>query len=97
MKCYIQIETNVSSYVNNGILNQISFDNSGQWYPMADVFQKVILVETLYKTYNSKFLAIVKVFKPWCHNLEDCKYKLLVLINYNNLYGLIDIKNLSSR
>lgn len=37
-----------------------------------------------YKTHNGKFLAIVKTFKTWWHYLKNCKYKILVFINYKN-------------
>ena len=69
----------------------------GQWYPVAFFSRKMILVEIWYKTYDNKLLAIVKIFKIWQHYLEDCKYKVLILTDHNNLCRFIDTKNLSSR
>ncbi len=69
----------------------------GQWYPVAFFFQKMIPAETWYKTYNQELLAIVEAFKTWCHYLEGCKYKVLVLTDYNNLCWFMDTKSLSSR
>lgn len=57
----------------------------------------MIIVETWYKIYNGKFLAIVEAFKTWRYYLEDYKYEILVLIDYNNLFYFIDAKSLSSR
>lgn len=55
----------------------------------------MIPTETQYKTYNQELLAIIEAFKTWRHYLQDCKYKVLVFTNYNNLYRFMDTKNLS--
>ena len=55
----------------------------------------MILAEIQYKTYNGKFLAIIKAFKTWRYYLKGCKYKLFILTNYNKVCQFIDIKNLS--
>lgn len=55
----------------------------------------MILIKTRYEIHDSKFLAIVKAFKIWQYYLESCKYKVVVLINYNNFCQFIDIKNLN--
>lgn len=59
--------------------------------------KKMISVETRYKTYNRKLLAIMKTFKTWRHYLKSCKYKVLVLTDYNNFYWFMNTKNLSFR
>ena len=56
-----------------------------QWYPVAYFSRKMIPAETRYKTHNVELLAIVKVFKIRRYYLEGCKYKILVITNYNNL------------
>ena len=56
----------------------------------------MILAKTRYKMHDSKLLAIVETFKTWKHYLESCKYKVLVLTDYNNFYKFIDTKSLSS-
>ena len=55
----------------------------------------MIPAKTRYKTHNGEPLAIVEDFKIWRHNLEDCKYKVFVLTNQNNLRRFMDIKSLS--
>lgn len=55
----------------------------------------MILIKTRYKTDDNKLLAIIKAFKTWHHNLKDCKHKVFILINHNNIYQFINIKNLS--
>ena len=50
-----------------------------------------------YKIHNDEFLAIVEAFKTWCHYLEGCKHKVLVLTDYNNFRRFMDRKSLSSR
>ncbi len=57
----------------------------------------MILVETRYKTYDGKLLAIVEAFKTWKHYLEGCKHEVLVLTDHNNLQRFMDTKSLSSR
>ena len=57
----------------------------------------MISIETRYKTHDAKLLAIVEAFKTWRYYLKGCKYKVFVLINYNNLRRFIDIKSLSFR
>lgn len=57
--------------------------------------RKIILIETRYKTHNRKLLIIVEIFKTLHHYLKECKYKVLVLTDYNNFCDFMDIKNLS--
>ena len=57
----------------------------------------MIPAKTRYKTHDSELLAIVEAFKTWRHYLEDCKHKVLVLTNHNNLRRFMDTKSLSSR
>ncbi len=42
-------------------------------------------------------MALIKTFKTWKHYFKNCKYKVLILIDHNNLQYFIDMKNLSSR
>ena len=56
----------------------------------------MILAKTRYKMHNAELLTIIKVFKNWCHYLEDCQYEVLVLTNHNNLLRFMDTKSLSS-
>ena len=69
-KCHIRVETDVSGYTIDGILSQLTSDNSGQWHPIAFFLKKIIPAETRYETHNGKLLAIVEVFKTWRHYLE---------------------------
>ncbi len=75
----------------------LSKSEIGQWQPVAFFSQKMISAETRYKTHNQELRAIVEAFKTWHYYLEGCKYKVLVLIDHNNLCRFIDIKNLNSR
>ena len=59
--------------------------------------RKMIPGETWYKTHNGELPAIIEAFKTWRHYLEDCKYKVFVLIDHNNLCCFMDMKNLSPR
>ncbi len=78
-------------------LNLISSKSKiGQWYLIGFFSQKMIPTETRYKTHDHELLAIIEAFKTWRHNLEGCKYKVFVLIEYNNLCQFIDTKSLSS-
>lgn len=77
-----------------GVFSQITLE-IGQWYSFVYYFQNIILAKAYYKIYNIELLAIVKVFKNRRYHLENCQHKVLVLIDYNNLYWVIDIKNRS--
>ncbi len=57
----------------------------------------MISTETWYETHNQELLAIVEAFKTWHHYFKGCKYKVLVLTDYNNLCQFMDTKSLSSR
>ena len=41
----------------------------------------MILINTQYKIYDGKLLAIVKIFKTYCHYLKICNHKLIVFID----------------
>ena len=96
-KCHIWIETDALGYAIGEVLSQLISDNSGQWYPVAFFFRKMILAETRYETHNSELLAIVEAFKTWRHYLEGSRLEVLVLTNHNNLRQFMDMKSLSSR
>ena len=85
LKQYIQIETDMLGHVIGGVLNQLTND-SGRWHQVACFSRKMIPTKTWYKTHNGELLVIVEVIKIWRHYLEGCKHKVLVLINYNNLW-----------
>lgn len=57
----------------------------GNWYLIAYVSKKMIPAKTRYKTHNEELLAIIEAFKIWKYYLEGYKYKVLVLIDHNNL------------
>lgn len=57
----------------------------------------MIPAKTQDKTHNQELLSIVEAFKTWRRYLEECKYKVLVLIDHNNLRRFMDIKSLSFR
>lgn len=89
-------------------LDQHSFDHAtykdpnfskfkiNQSYPIAFFSQKMIPIETWYKTHDQKLLVIVEVIKTWHHYLKGYKYKVFILTNYNNHHQFIDMKSLSS-
>lgn len=56
----------------------------------------MIFAKTWHKIYDLELLTIVKILKTCDYYLDNCKFKVMILINYNNLDWLIDIKNLSS-
>ena len=87
----------ISGYAIDKVLSQLISDDLGQWHLIASFSCKIILVETRYKTYNGKLLAIIKAFKTWKYYLESSQHKVLILTNHNNLRCFINTKNLSSR
>ncbi len=90
-------EIHIFGYVISRILSQLTLDNLGQWYLVAFFSQKIISTLLRYKTYDGKLLIIIERFKTWRHNLEGCKYEVLILTDYNNLQYLINTKSLSSK
>ena len=69
LKCYIQVETDISGYAISEVSSQLILE--GQWHLMNFFFCKMISIETRYKTYNSELLAIIETFKTWEHYLES--------------------------
>lgn len=57
----------------------------------------MFLAEIRYKTENRERLSIVKVFKTMYHYLKDCKHKVFIYTNYNNIRQFIDSKKLRIR
>lgn len=55
--------------------------------------KKMISTKTKTKIYNQKLLTMIEAFKTWCHYLKSFKYKVFILINYNNFYLFIYIKS----
>ena len=96
-ECHIQIKTNASGYAFGRVLNQLTLDNLSLWHPVAFYSPKMIPAKTWYKTHDGELLVIVEAFKTWRHYLKDCKHKVLVLTDQNNLRYFINTKNLSSR
>ncbi len=85
LKRHILIEMDASGYAIDGVLSQLTSDDSGQWHPVVFFSRKMILAETGYETHDGDLLAIVEAFKTWRHYLEGCKHEVLVLTDYNNL------------
>ena len=92
---HIWVEIDMSDHAISGVLSQLTLDNLGQWHSMTYYSQKITIAKTWYKTHDGEFLAIIEAFKIWWHYLKDCKHKVLVLINHNNLYHFIATKSLS--
>ena len=57
----------------------------------------MIPAKTRYKTHDIQLIAIIEAFEKWWHYLKNCKHKVLVLIDHNNLWQFMDTKSLSSR
>lgn len=92
---HIYITINVSNYGIGKDLSQLITNFLGQWHLIDYYLHRMIPAETCYKTQNDKFLVIVKAFNTWQYYIKDYKYKILVLINYNNVCCFINPKNLS--
>ena len=82
---HIRIETDTSSYAIVKIPNQLILDNLGQWNLVVYYSQKMLTAKIWYKTHDGNLLALVEAFKTWWHYLKDCKHKVLVFTNHNNL------------
>lgn len=85
LEYHIRIKTDTSGYAIGRIFSQLTLDGSGRWHLVAFFSQMIILTERWYEIYNQKLLPIIEAFKTWSHHLEDCKHKVFVLIDYNNL------------
>ena len=108
LESHIRIEIDGSGYAIGRVLNQLNLNSDtspndlnlksdfSQWHPIAYFSRKRIFAKIQYKTHNAELLVIIKIFKTWRHYLEDCKHKILILTNYNNLRRFINTKSLSS-
>ena len=107
LKSYIRIEIDALNYAIGSILSQLTSKtrpdgvviktNLSQWHLIAFLSRKIILAEIWYEIYNGKLLAIVKAFKIWQYYLKSYKYKVFILIDYNNLCHFINTKSLNFR
>ena len=96
-KYHIWIEIDVSGYIIDEVLSQLTLDDLGRWYLMAFFSQKMILAVIKYETHDDELLVIVEVFKTWRYYLKSFQYEVLVLTNYNIFWRFIDTKSLSSK
>lgn len=55
----------------------------------------MILAQTCYRTQDIEFLAIVEIFETLQRYLKDCKHKVFILINHNNICCFLNTKSLS--
>ena len=69
-KRHIQIKTNASGYIIDGVPSQLTSNDLGQSHPVAFFSQKIIPAATRYETHDSELLAIVETFKTWKHYLK---------------------------
>lgn len=72
-------------------------ENSGWYPPVIFVFREIIPAVTWYKTHIDKLLVIIEVVKTWYHYVKDCKHKVLISTDRNNLHHFMDKTNPSSR
>ena len=45
-ECHMRIKTDASGYAIDGVLSQLTLDNSGRWHPVAYYFRKMIPPKT---------------------------------------------------
>lgn len=88
------MKTNVSGYIIDKILSQLTSNNLSQYYWVIYYLCKLICIKTCYKILNSEFSAIIESFKIEQPYLKDCKHKFQVLTDYFNLFCLMYMKNL---
>lgn len=107
---FIYIKIYVSGYAIGKILCQLISDQCFshlayniqfltsdpiQYHSVAIFSQKMLFVETRYKTHDDELLAIISAFKTWRYYLKRYKYKILIYIDHNNLYRFINRKSQS--
>ena len=89
----IIVETDTSDYVSEGILSQ--YDKNDVLYPIAYFFKKHNSAECNYEIYNKELIAIIRVFKEWCSELDDSTYPINVITDHKNLEYFMFTKQLS--
>lgn len=55
----------------------------------------MIMVETRYEIYDDRLVAIIEISKNRMNYLKNCKHKVLLFTNQNNLCKFMDTKSLS--
>ena len=63
LKYHNQIETDALGYAIGEVLSQLTLDDLGLLHLVAYYLQKMIPVETWYKTHNGELLAIIEALK----------------------------------
>lgn len=92
---YIRIEIDISDYILDDVLSQLTSDSSQ--YNLVIYFSwNMILAKTWYETHDGELLVIIKALKTWRHYLESCKHEVFILTDYNSLRKFMDTKSLSS-
>ena len=92
-QCFL--ETNLSDYVNAGVLSQL--DNEGVLHLVAYFSRKMAPAECNYEIYNKELLAIIRCFEEWRPELEGTGLPVKVLTNHKGLKYFMSTKKLTPR
>ena len=89
------VKTDASNHMTAGFFFQ--YDDNGQQNPLDYLFCKTNFIKCNYKTYDKKFLAIIKSFVLWKSELENIEKPVQVIIDEENLQHFMFSKLLNRR
>ena len=81
----------------DGVLSQLTLNDSSQWHLVTFFSWKMILMKIRYEIYDNELLTIIEIFKTWRYYLKISWHKVHIFNNYNNLQRFMDTKSLSSK
>ena len=85
----LQIEINTSEHTVTEIYTQLQL--SEQWHSVTYWLQKLLPAKDNYETHDLEFLAIIEMFKQWCHYLEKSTHPVKILMDHNNFHEFMNI------
>lgn len=86
LKYRLKIKINASNHFICEMASKLILDDFSWWSFLTFYFKQKIIIEMRYKSFRSKHLVLVELFKFWWRKVEHCKYEVFVFTDYNNLY-----------
>ena len=85
----LRIESDASECATGAVLFMLQSDS--KWHPCAYLSKGFNNMEWNYDVYNKKIMGIMWALEAWWHYLEECKYKIEIWTDHQNLDRMIHL------
>ena len=89
----LYIEPDASKYATGAVLLMLL--KNGKWHPCAYLSKGFNDMECNYDVHDKEMMGIICTLEAWCHYLEECKHKIEIWTDHQNLEYFISAKKLN--